>query len=118
MDESQNRDICHGSGPSAEKCSQHPVLDGRTPMTARRRLRLSAATAAALVAPTLFASTALAAASSPSSRHAIANAQPDQVRGARPTGTPRASERAEVRLYLAGRNQADLARAVAAVADP
>ncbi|GAA4349572.1 S53 family peptidase [Angustibacter luteus] len=87
-------------------------------MSPRLSIKVTAATAAALVAPTLFATTAFAAAGSGASRHAVANAQPDQVKGAKVVGTPSAKQQAEVRVFLAGRDQAGLAKAVAAVADP
>jgi subtilase family serine protease len=88
-------------------------------MNVRLPIRVSAATAAALVAPALVASSAFAAnASSGESRHAVANAQPDQVKGARAVGTPSSAQQAEVRVFLAGRNSDALAKAVAAIADP
>src|SRR4051812_8487153 len=89
-------------------------------MHRRFPLRVTAASAAALVAPTLAATTALASSGTGGSpaRVRVANAQPAQVAGARSTGAPSSSQRVEVRLYLAGRDAAGAAKAVAAVSDP
>jgi subtilase family serine protease len=89
-------------------------------MNRRHPLRVSAAAAAALVTPTVFAATAFAAApsSDTGARHAVANAQPDQVRSAKAVGTPRSTDTVEVNLFLAGRDSAGLAAAARAVSDP
>ena len=87
-------------------------------MNVRLPVRVTAATAAALVAPTLLATTALAATTGGESRHAVANAQPDQVKGAKVRRHPvvRATGRG---AGVPGRPRHRRARqAVAAVADP
>jgi subtilase family serine protease len=89
-------------------------------MHRRFPLKVTAASAAALVAPTLVATTALASSGGTGStaRVRVANAQPAQVAGAASTGRPSSTQRVEVRLYLAGRDPAGAARTAAAVSDP
>ncbi|GAB3677757.1 S53 family peptidase [Angustibacter aerolatus] len=83
-----------------------------------RRSTIAVAVAAAAIAVPGALSATAAQAATGGARVAVANAQPQQVRGARATGTPRATQRVAVRLYLAGQSQAALAARAARVSNP